>query len=77
MWQFIHQFPFFTIMVIVLTAFMLATGIGWLHTIMSTWRLARPRRRRSRPPARPLWYIHTKWTAIQIYQKFIQWCHKK
>ncbi len=64
--------------------FMAAIGIGWLWANTAQWRELR---KQSRWCDRHLqttwrvrlqfWLIDFKWTAIQLYQKFIQWCHKK
>ena len=72
MGRFIHTYPFFAIMITVITMYMVAIGIGWLWAYTAQWRGSR-----QLPFPQPYWFIRWKWTAIQIYQKFIQWCHKK
>ena len=65
-----------------ITALMLSIGLGWLRAITDEWRLRKPRsplrnKSRSRPPAKPRWYVQWKWTAIQLYQKLTRRRYKK
>ena len=55
----------------IITIATITITIGWLDRIQ-VWRIRRPFLSRA-----PLWWIRSKWTVIQIYQKFTHRRYKK